>query len=91
MLEFASREWGMVGANKIEVEPKAKMKAKTGRSPDLADAVAIGVYGAIQKGFVVRRLIGDKRRRQDDRWKQEVRDKSKSFWGAGQFATSSSR
>lgn len=87
MLEFGSREWTIVGANKIEVEPKDKMKAKTGRSPDLADAVAVGVWGAIQKGFVIRRLAGDKRRRMnDDRWKSELRDKSKSFWSAGQMA-----
>lgn len=89
MLEFASREWGMVGANKIEVEPKDKMKSKTGRSPDLADAVAIGVWGAIQKGFVIRRLVGDKRRRIDDRWKSEMRDKAKGFWNAGVMATTS--
>lgn len=86
MLEFSSREWTMVGANKIEVEPKAKMKAKTGRSPDLADAVAVGVWGAIVKGFVIRRLVGDKRRRVDHRWKQEMREKSAGFWSAGTMA-----
>ena len=88
MMEFASREWGPVGNNKIEVEPKEKMKAKTGRSPDLADAVACGVWGAIQRGFIVRRLPGDKRRRLDDhRWKTQLRDKAKAFWNAGQMAT----
>lgn len=87
MLEFASREWTMVGANKIEVEPKAKMKAKTGRSPDLADAVVCGVWGAIQKGFVIRRLEGDKARRKDDLWKSEMREKAADFWKAGQMTT----
>lgn len=87
MQEFASREWTMVGANKTEVEPKDKMKAKTGRSPDLADAVAVGVWGAIQRGFVIRRLKGVKQQRTDDRWKQQLREKAKSFWGAGQMAS----
>lgn len=87
MIEFSSREWTMVSANKIEVEPKAKMKAKIGRSPDLADAVAVGVWGAISRGFVVRRLAGDKQRRRDDRWKNEMRDKAKGFWNAGQMAS----
>jgi hypothetical protein len=89
MLEFASREWGIVGANKTEVEPKEKMKAKTGRSPDLADAVVCGVWGAIVKGFVIRRLPGDKRQRmRDDRWKRDLKEKSAGFWKAGQMATS---
>jgi hypothetical protein len=88
MNEFGSREWTIVGANKIEVEPKDKMKAKTGRSPDLADAVATGVWGAIKRGFVIRRLKGDLRRRQNDhRWKQDLRDKSRNFWSAGQLQT----
>lgn len=85
MLEFSSREWTMVGANKTEVEPKDKMKAKTGRSPDLADAVAVGVWGAIQKGFVIRRLKAANAARRDDRWKSELRDKAKDFWKSGQM------
>lgn len=88
MLEFGSREWTIVGNNKTEVEPKDKMKAKTGRSPDLADAVAVGVWGAIQKGFVIRRLKGNKERQvRDDRWKREMKQKSAGFWNAGQMAS----
>lgn len=79
MNEFCAREYGMVGANKIEVEPKAKMKEKTGRSPDLADAVAIGVEGAIQKGFVIRSGRPKKLAKSDNRWKQELIERAQKL------------
>lgn len=56
LMEFCQREWGITGRNKIQVEPKADMKLKTGRSPDLADAVAIGTEGARRLGFVIKNL-----------------------------------
>ena len=56
ILEFSQREWGMVGKNKIQVEPKADMKRKTGRSPDLADCYCIGLEGARRLGFVIKNL-----------------------------------
>jgi len=87
MQEMCLREWGTVMGNKIEVEPKAKMKLKSGRSPDLGDALAIGVEGAVQRGFIVRRLKSDKviAGTPDDRWKSEARSKSKKFWKAGEL------
>lgn len=78
--EFSSREWTMVGNNKIEVEPKDKMKEKTGRSPDLADAVAIGVEGARQRGFVIRRMKNVEQGRRDDRWKRTLREQASALW-----------
>jgi hypothetical protein len=78
--EFSSREWTMVGNNKIEVEPKAKMKEKTGRSPDLADAVACLMEGARQRGFVIRKITAAKQRPQDHTWKRELREKAKGLW-----------
>lgn len=56
MNEFSWREWGMAGKNKIQVEPKADMKRKTGRSPDLADCVAVGIEGARRMGFVIKNI-----------------------------------
>lgn len=56
LMEFCQREWGMAGKNKIQVEPKADMKLKTGRSPDLADCVSIGVEGARRLGFIIKNL-----------------------------------
>jgi len=78
MLEGCQREWTRVGANKIEVEPKEKMKLKTGRSPDLFDALAVGVEGARQRGFVIAALInhrGQSRRREPD-WRDELRKRA---------------
>lgn len=77
--EFSAREWTMVGANKIEVEPKKKMKEKTGRSPDLADAVACGVEGARQRGFIIRKLANVEAIRVDDRWKRDLRTKAEAM------------
>jgi len=59
LFEFCVREWKIVGANKIELESKADMKIKTGRSPDLADSIAIGIFGARQMGFVISKLGGN--------------------------------
>jgi len=85
-MEFSSREWMKVGANKIEVEPKEACKEKCGRSPDLADAVAIGFFGAIKRGFRIQRLHPEKpatRNRND--WKAELRKKEREMWAEGQL------
>jgi hypothetical protein len=74
--EFSAREWTMVGKNKIEVEPKDKMKLKFGRSPDLADAFAIGCEGARRLGFVIKRTLAIKHTKQDDAWKRDLREKA---------------
>lgn len=79
LLEFCQREWGYVGKNKIQVEPKDKMKLKTGRSPDEADAVAVGVWGAMQKGFVIEALKSARQANRDDRWKRDLRQKSREL------------
>ena len=85
-MEFAQREWTMVGANKIEVEPKSKMKEKTGRSPDLADTVALGIWGARQRGFVIKRLKSPKQEEErQSNWKRELRETAAKFWASGQL------
>lgn len=75
MQEGCAREWKTVGANKIEVETKADMKEKTGRSPDLFDALAVGIEGARQRGFQIRRLANKEYQDTDTRWKGELRRK----------------
>lgn len=79
MMEFCSREYGIVGANKIEVETKEKMKEKTGRSPDLADAVAIGVEGARTRGFVIKSNRPAKQAKIDDSWKRELKERAQKL------------
>lgn len=82
--EFSSREWKMVSGNRIEVESKDEMKAKIGRSPDLADAVAYGIYGCRQLGFVISRADILKRARKGGRdWRDEIRDRARAVWSSG--------
>ncbi len=80
--EFSVREWRIVGNNKIQVEPKEDMKMKTGRSPDLADAVAMGIHGAIRRGFRLQKLRAVMGKRADD-WRKEVQKKFQATWKAG--------
>jgi hypothetical protein len=82
--EFSQREWKMVSGNRIEIEAKDEMKVKTGRSPDLADAISIGVYGARQRGFVVTRLgtLAPKLKKGPD-WRTELKKKARTFRSAG--------
>lgn len=81
--EFGQREWKMTSGNKIEVESKEEMKVKTGRSPDLADAVAIGIFGARSRGFNISKLSNPNRSGSDQGWKRELRDKSHKLRKAG--------
>ena len=83
MDEFCAREWTMVGGNKIEVEPKRKMKEKLGRSPDKADAVAIGVLGAIRRGFVIDNLMPPSEKVKKRGWIKELEQRSKKLWSEG--------
>lgn len=78
LLEFAQREWGINPSNsKRFVEPKEKTKLKTGRSPDCADAVVVGVEGARLKGFITRKLSGPNAPGGPSKRMQELQDKAK--------------
>jgi len=83
MAEGCAREWKMVSGNKIEVESKAEMKKKTGRSPDLFDALAIGVEGCKRLGFRIARMANPEEEVIDQKWKRELRDKARTLAHAG--------
>lgn len=80
--EFSQREWKMVSGNRIEVESKEEMKLKTGRSPDLADAVAVGCAGARIRGFVIKRAMAKDTKSGPD-WRDAVRDRAKELHKSG--------
>lgn len=82
MSEGCSREWTIVGANKIEVEPKDKTKLKIGRSPDLFDALVTGVEVARRRGFKIDRIINTVHSKQDSKWKQDLRDRARALWSS---------
>lgn len=80
MAEGCSREWTIVGANKIEVEPKDKTKLKIGRSPDLFDTLVTGVEVARRRGFKIERVINPIHHNRSQRWKEDLRDRAKALW-----------
>ena len=84
--EFSQREWKMVSGNRIEVEPKDEMKLKTGRSPDLADAVAVGVHGARQRGFIISKLTSPDRVLPNQGWIRDLREKGRKLWKSGSLS-----
>lgn len=82
MLEGCIREFKQVAGNKIEVESKADMKLKSGRSPDLFDCLCYGLYGAMQRGFIIAK-IGALRERMNPRselWKTNARIQARAAW-----------
>lgn len=80
MDEACYREFGRVsGDKKIQVEPKEKMKEKSGRSPDLVDALVCGIEGARRRGFVIAKLSNRVAMEDEHRWKQELKYRSKEF------------
>jgi hypothetical protein len=78
MQEFCYREWTHVGANKIQVEPKDKMKIKSGRSPDLADALVVGLEGARRNGFVIQKLSVVKAE-EPSVWKEKLKERAREL------------
>lgn len=56
MEEGTMREWKLVTGNRYEIESKADMKKRMGRSPDLFDMLATAVEGARRRGFQISKI-----------------------------------
>ena len=84
MGEGCQREWTLMG-NLIEVEPKEKMKEKTGKSPDLFDALAIGVEGARRRGFNINNNFKEVEPQPKDDWRRKLKDKADKAWSEGKL------
>lgn len=81
MQEGCSREWGFVGHNKIQVEPKDKMKLKTGRSPDLFDMLVVGAEIARRLGFPIADFSVEARTPPGQpSWKNRLQRQQQSVW-----------
>lgn len=85
MLEGCKREFMKVAGNKIQVEPKAEMKKKTGESPDQFDSLVIAFEGARQRGFQIAKFESTAQSEKDVQWKQEAMQKAKKLWRSGQL------
>jgi hypothetical protein len=84
MAEGCMREWGWA-SKKIQVEPKEKMKLKSGRSPDLFDALVCGVEGARRRGFVIKRTEAAGHKKVDRTWKTNLKQRAQEHWSGGQL------
>lgn len=65
--ETSRRLWKLTAGNRISVEPKKELKLRTGRSPDAADNLVVGIEGARRLGFPLGSLDATVKRSQS-RW-----------------------
>lgn len=78
--EFCLRIWKRVANDKIEIEPKSGtserpgMKQRVGRSPDLADSLAIAIEGARRRGFQIARLVNTETMAKNRLWIHKLAD-----------------
>lgn len=79
MVEGCTREYSLVSGNKISIEPKEDMRSRLGRSPDLFDALAIGVEMCRQRGFIIDKLGADVEAEKDLSWFTKHFDRAKSL------------
>lgn len=79
--EFFQREWRYVRGNRIEVETKAEMRERTGRSPDWADFLVTAVEGARRLGFQIMQVDSPpvSRGGTDDKWKRDLRERASAL------------
>ncbi len=71
--EGFKREWKYVKGNRIEIEPKADMKTRTGRSPDRFDWLVTAVEGARRRGFEIKSMANtEKTSSQDNLWLEKA-------------------
>lgn len=89
MDELCLRKWNK-DKGKIQVEPKKGnpsnpnkpgMKERTGRSPDLADWLAVALEGARRRGFSISRLANADSETANLEWLDDLRRKSKELRG----------
>ncbi len=69
----------------LKVEPKEKMKLKSGRSPDLFDALAVGVEGARQRGFQIKRNEAASHKKVDYTWRRQLKERARDHWKVGEL------
>lgn len=73
--EGFKREWKYVKGNRIEVETKADMKLRTGRSPDRCDWFATALEGARRRGFEIKSLSAAPKESTNDFWLEHAVEK----------------
>lgn len=82
------RQWRYTKGSppRIEVETKAEMKERTGRSPDFYDSLVIAVEGARRLGFQIETLKEDAAKMiQDEDWLERELEKHKRSFAASEL------
>lgn len=79
MEEFCMRQWENVKDDKKEVETKEKMKERVGRSPDLADWLAICVEMARRRGFQIAKLANSQSEEVNLEWMEDLKRKKREL------------
>jgi len=82
------RQWRYTKGSppRIEVETKAEMKERTGRSPDFYDSLVIAVEGARRLGFQIETLKEDAAKViQDEDWIERELEKHKRSFAASEL------
>jgi hypothetical protein len=93
MEELCLRQWDRK-KGKYQVEPKSGtaerpgMKERTGRSPDLADWLAIAVEGARRRGFQISKLANQADETAGREWLDDLAKKSRQLIQKGQLTFS---
>lgn len=77
--EFCMREWDRVSGDRIEIEVKADMKERTGRSPDLADATAGVLEMARRRGFQISKLANQEEQDASTDWLNNLRKEQRKM------------
>lgn len=86
--EGCMKEWTVIQGNRIEVESKIKTKIRMGRSPDIFDAVVVGVEGCRRRGFEIDSGPAEQSRQDSLDWLRDVNDRHKKFRQSKQLALS---
>jgi hypothetical protein len=82
MAEGCARIYNVVAGNRIEVEPKndpknkENLKRRLGKSPDLFDALCIGMEGARRRGFQIAKLGAKSDAPPGDEWLEDMANKN---------------
>lgn len=84
MEEGCQREWKTVKGNKTEIETKAEMKERTGRSPDLFDWLVTALEGARRKGFMISKLANEQINNNRE-WMKDLERRSRALASAGRL------
>ena len=74
------REWKTTNGNRVEIESKIDTKKRTGKSPDIFDALVTAMEGARRRGFIITKLGKDNQQNEaPSKWFSNLHKKSEQL------------